>query len=104
MVDHTPHFSVLDAPHDAELIADSLEGDIRAFSLLVAKYQGQVFAEVLKICPHAEHARRIVQETFVMAWRDLWLLECSEGLESWLCCMARERARTVTSTGILLPN
>jgi len=77
------------APTDPELVAQSLEGDTRAFGRIVARYQNLVCSVTLSATGSLHRSEELAHEAFVIAWKELGKLQNPEKLRSWLCGIAR---------------
>src|SRR5262245_821426 len=69
---------------DAGLVARIRAGDDDAFETLVGQYQAPLFRYLRGFVGDAEHARDLVQETFLRAYKSLNSLEDPSLLRSWL--------------------
>lgn len=75
--------------HDAELIAQSLAGDRRAFGQIVGRYQSLVCALAFSATGNRSRSEDLAQETFLTAWLKLRDLREPARLRAWLCGIAR---------------
>jgi RNA polymerase sigma factor (sigma-70 family) len=78
---------------DTDLIASIRSGDLNAFTEIVERYQQVVCAVAFSACGRRSLSEDVAQETFVSAWKNIDKLEDSSKLRSWLCSIARNRAR-----------
>jgi len=69
---------------DEVTIKQCLEGDVNAFSLIVEKYQHQVYSICYHIVGNFEDAHDLAQDTFVKAYLNLASLREPLKLASWL--------------------
>ncbi len=81
---------------DTELVQRTLGGDQRAFDLIVARYQKSVASVARRACSNFAQSEDICQDTFVSAWRNMDKLKDPSKLKSWLCSIARYRAKDAT--------
>src|SRR6187402_508340 len=81
------------APNDADLIEASRRGDMAAFGVIIARYQGAVCAVSYSKTRDRALGEDIAQDTFVSAWRQLGALRDADRLPAWLCGIARNLAR-----------
>jgi RNA polymerase sigma-70 factor (ECF subfamily) len=88
---------------DARLVARIRAGDDDAFEALVGQYQAPLFRYLRGFVGDAEHARDLVQDTFLRAYRSLGSLEDAGLLRSWLyriahnlACSALRRRRLIS--------
>lgn len=70
--------------HDAELIAETLQGRSEAFGELVRKYQDRLYNSVLHTVGNVEEARDVVQEALVQAFQSLGSFRNSSAFYTWL--------------------
>lgn len=56
---------------EAQLIGDSQRGDVRAFNLLVERYQVRVYNLCYRMLNDPDAAADVTQETFISAYRNL---------------------------------
>ncbi len=81
------------ADTDCDLVSDLQRGDLAAFSEIVVRYQQVVCAVAFSACGRQALSEDVAQDTFVAAWKNIAKLEDSAKLKSWLCSIARNRAR-----------
>jgi RNA polymerase sigma factor (sigma-70 family) len=74
---------------DADLVAATLAGDRRAFSLIVERYQRLLCSLAFSATGGITQSEDIAQETFIDAWRQLADLREPEKLRPWLCGILR---------------
>lgn len=74
---------------DATLVADSLDGDHHAFSLIVTRYQRLICSLAYSSLGSLNESEDLAQEVFVEAWKKLRDLREPEKLKSWLCGILR---------------
>jgi len=77
---------------DAQLVARIRADDDDAFETLVGQYQAPLFRYLRGFVGDAEHARDLVQETFLRAYKSLGSLEDPSLLRSWLYRIAHNQA------------
>jgi RNA polymerase sigma-70 factor (ECF subfamily) len=77
---------------DAQLVARIRAGDDDAFEALVGQYQAPLFRYLRGFVGDTEHARDLVQETFLRAYKSLGSLEDPSLLRSWLYRIAHNQA------------
>ncbi|MGH3494682.1 MAG: sigma factor, partial [Sciscionella sp.] len=56
---------------DATLVARARDGDMRAFELLVSRFQRRIYALAVRMLGSAAEAEDVVQDVFITAWRRL---------------------------------
>lgn len=86
-----------------ELIQQSLQGDQRAFGLIVERYQGAVSAMAYSVTGNLAQSEDLAQEAFIIAWKKLGGLQKHESLVAWLCGIARNLARDWVRTQAARP-
>ena len=75
--------------NDAELVAESLDGNRDAFRLIVERYQTLVASLAYCATGNVSRSEDIAQETFMSAWKQLAQLREPAKLRPWLCSIAR---------------
>jgi zinc protease len=78
---------------DTQLWASVLGNDRDAFETLVERYQSAVTAIAYSVCGDFAQSEDIAQDTFLTAWHNRGALHNPEKLGSWLCGIARNKAR-----------
>jgi len=81
--DSTPEAS-LAALTDAELVARAVEGESRAFDLLVERHRRAVYQMCYRFVHHHEDASDLAQDVFVRAWRGLARFKGQAAFTTWL--------------------
>jgi RNA polymerase sigma factor (sigma-70 family) len=76
-------------PNDAELVAESLDGNRDAFRLIVERYQTLISSLAYCATGDVSRSEDLAQETFVSAWKQLAELREPAKLRPWLCSIAR---------------
>lgn len=69
---------------DATLVVRARDGDIRAFEVLVRRYQGPMYHLALHMLSDRGDAEDVVQEVFLTAWRRLGQLRDDPAFVGWL--------------------
>ena len=69
---------------DAALVQRTRKGDMRAFGMLVAKYQDRVFNLTLRMCPRHAEAEELAQETFLRALERIGQFRGNSSFYTWL--------------------
>jgi RNA polymerase sigma factor (sigma-70 family) len=77
--------------NDAELVAESLEGNHSAFRQIVERYQTLICSLAYSATGSMSQSEELAQETFVAAWKQLTQLREPSKLRSWLCALVRFR-------------
>lgn len=84
---------------DAQLIQASREGDRRAFTALVRRYEETVYRFAFKVCRDQEKATETLQDTFVNVFRKLGTFDGKSKFSTWLYtivtnnCLMKQRRR-----------
>ena len=87
-----PEDSVPPADVDRLLIERFLQGDERAFEVLVVKYQRRIAALIERIVRNGAVAEELTQETFIKAYRALPQFRGESRFSTWLHTIARNTA------------
>jgi RNA polymerase sigma-70 factor (ECF subfamily) len=69
---------------DAELVARAMEGEPRAFDLLVERHRRAVYQVCYRFVHHHEDASDLAQDVFVRAWRGLARFKGEAAFTTWL--------------------
>lgn len=77
---------------DACLIADCLQGQMRAFDEIVRLHTPRVFNYLLHMTRHRQDAEDIAQQTFIKAYNHLASFDPSRSFIAWLLTIARRTA------------
>ena len=80
------------ASADAPLIADCLQGNMRAFDEIVRQHTPRVFNYVLHMTRHRQDAEDIAQQTFIKAYTHLSSFDPTRSFIAWLLTIARRTA------------
>jgi RNA polymerase sigma factor (sigma-70 family) len=75
--------------NDAELVAESLDGNRDAFRQIVERYQTLISSLAYCATGNISQSEDIAQETFVNAWQELEKLREPAKLRPWLCSIIR---------------
>lgn len=78
---------------DADLVRRALEGEDRAFTLLMRRYSGPLFIFVRRYVGAPDVAQDLLQESFVAAWSALNRYDASRPLGAWLRAIALNKCR-----------
>ncbi len=74
---------------DADLVAESLDGNREAFAQVVERYQTLIASLAYCATGNVSRSEDLAQETFVTAWKQLSELRQPAKLRPWLCSIAR---------------
>jgi RNA polymerase sigma-70 factor, ECF subfamily len=81
---------------ESELIERILDGEHKAFSVLIKRYQHQLHALIRKIVPDREDAEELTQDVFVKAFSKLGSFRRDSSLSTWLYRIAYNTAISAT--------
>jgi RNA polymerase sigma-70 factor (ECF subfamily) len=82
-----------DVSSDAALVQRLLRRDVRAFEQLYDRHSRIVYGLVLRILQQASTAEEVVQDVFLLLWRNASQYQSSRGpFVPWLLTLARNRA------------
>ena len=77
---------------DATLVAQTRDGDARAFSELVKRYEGKVFRLAHHVTQNREDAEDVLQETFLKAYEHLDQFRGDSKFYTWIVRIAVNQA------------
>jgi RNA polymerase sigma-70 factor, ECF subfamily len=98
--DAVPEASLV-ALTDAELVARAVEGEARAFDVLVERHRRAVYQVCYRFVHHHEDASDLAQDVFLRAWRGLARFKREAAFTTWLyriavnTCLNKRSARAV---------
>ena len=78
---------------DQQLVQRAQRGDLRAFDLLVLKYQGRIGALVSRYIADAGEVEDVTQEAFIKAYRALGKFRGDSAFYTWLYRIAANAAK-----------
>ena len=78
---------------DRQLVQRAQRGDLRAFDLLVLKYQGRIAALVSRYVSDAGEVEDVTQEAFIKAYRALGKFRGDSAFYTWLYRIAANAAK-----------
>ena len=73
----------------------AIHGDREAFGMIIRIHSRALFAIAYGILQNREEAEDAVQDALVKAWKSGWRLRDPEKFPTWLCMIARHRARDI---------
>jgi RNA polymerase sigma-70 factor, ECF subfamily len=82
--------------NDHDIVQRVLEGEPGAFSLLLKRYQHQVYAMIRQIVVNKEDAEELTQDVFVKAFKHLGSFRGDASLSTWLYRIAYNTAISAT--------
>ncbi len=77
---------------EATLVAQSREGDAKAFSELVRRYEGKIFRLAQHVTQNREDAEDVLQETFMKAYEHLDQFQGNSKFYTWIVRIAVNQA------------
>jgi RNA polymerase sigma-70 factor (ECF subfamily) len=77
---------------EAAVVAQAREGDARAFSELVRRYEGKIFRLAQHITQNREDAEDVLQETFMKAYEHLDQFQGNSKFYTWIVRIAVNQA------------
>jgi RNA polymerase sigma-70 factor (ECF subfamily) len=77
---------------ESSLVAQSRQGDTRAFSDLVRRYEGKIFRLAQHITQNREDAEDVLQETFMKAYEHLDQFQGNSKFYTWIVRIAVNQA------------
>ena len=78
---------------DQQLVQRAQRGDLRAFDLLVLKYQGRIAALISRYVSDAGEVEDVTQEAFIKAYRALRKFRGDSAFYTWLYRIAANAAK-----------
>ncbi len=77
---------------DQYYINQVLEGQVNAFSVLVARYQGLVYTVVYRMIKNKEQAEEVAQDSFIKAYKSLSNYRGDAKFSTWLYTIAYRKS------------
>ena len=77
---------------DEELIAAVQNGESDAFAFVVDRYQGKIFAYIMRLINHREEAQEITQDVFLKSYKYLHRFDCERKFSSWIYRIAHNES------------
>jgi RNA polymerase sigma-70 factor (ECF subfamily) len=81
------------AETDQQLVARVQKGDLRAFDVLVLKYQHKIFSLISRYVHDADEVQDVAQEAFIQAYRALPRFRGDSAFYTWLYRIAINTAK-----------
>lgn len=78
---------------DRELVARSLDGDQRAFSVLLGRHKEPVYRLIRRYVGSSDDAYDLLQQTFVSAWTSLRRYDAARPFAAWVRTIALNKCR-----------
>src|SRR5690606_1576172 len=91
--DPQPQRDALTELDDSGLVAAFLDGQKRAFNVLVDRYQTRLLNFVYRTTGDRERAEDLVQETFIRVYRHLHRFDQSKKFSTWIYTIASNLAK-----------
>src|SRR5438874_13486902 len=79
-------------PDETEVLSLAREGDVKAFSELVRRYEGKIFRLAQHITQNREDAEDVLQETFLKAYEHLDQFQGNSKFYTWIVRIAVNQA------------
>ena len=83
---------------DQQLVQRTQRGDLRAFDLLVLKYQGRIAALVSRYVSDPSEVEDVTQEAFIKAYRAIDKFRGDSAFYTWLYRIAANAAFPIKSS------
>lgn len=77
---------------DEELIGLLQSGDQMAFSHVMDRYQGKMYAYVMRLTNHRDEAHDIVQDVFMKAYKNIHRFDTERKFSSWIYRIAHNES------------
>jgi RNA polymerase sigma-70 factor (ECF subfamily) len=77
---------------DEELIKAVQQGDEQAFSHVVQRYQGKLFAYIMRLMNHRDEAHDITQDVFLKAYKNIHRFDTDRKFSSWIYRIAHNES------------
>src|SRR5579872_2736015 len=87
-----PVSSQTPVPDETEVLSLAREGDAKAFSELVRRYEGKIFRLAMHITQNREDAEDVLQETFLKAYEHLDQFQGNSKFYTWIVRIAVNQA------------
>jgi RNA polymerase sigma-70 factor (ECF subfamily) len=71
-------------PSDGALVARVLEGDLEAFGVILARYQGRVYSIAANFAANSDDASDLAQDIFLKVYRSLGGFRGQAAFSTWL--------------------
>ena len=84
--------TILSSVDEAQLVAQSREGDSAAFNELVRRYEGKIFRLAMHVTQNREDAEDVLQETFLKAYEHLDQFKGDSKFYTWIVRIAVNQA------------
>lgn len=80
---------------ERQLVLRAQDGEVEAFEVLVDRHQGRLFRVAFMVLNDRQDSEDVVQETLVLAWKRLHLLDDPDAFRAWLAKICTRRATDV---------
>jgi RNA polymerase sigma-70 factor (ECF subfamily) len=84
--------SPIEIDDEAAIVAQARQGDAKAFSELLRRYEGKIFRLALHITQNREDAEDVLQETFLKAYEHLDQFQGQSKFYTWIVRIAVNQA------------
>jgi RNA polymerase sigma-70 factor (ECF subfamily) len=85
--------TTIDESSDFPLIDQTLQGNVRAFSTIIVKYQDRIYTLVVKSIRNQEDAKDITQNVFINAFSNLKKFRKESSFQTWLYTIATNQVK-----------
>lgn len=69
---------------DKDLVSRSKQGDLKAFEMLVKKYQDAIYRKAKSILGDEDRAKDATQDAFVKAYKNMWKFDTKMPFKPWI--------------------
>lgn len=76
---------------ETDIIAEAIEGDERAYLILLNSYKPRIFSYVLRIVRNYHDAEEITQDTFIKCFKSLKSFDRTKNFSTWLYTIVHNR-------------
>lgn len=77
---------------DEELISAVQKGEDDAFEHVVQRYQGKLFAYIMRLTNHRDHAHDITQDVFLKTYKNIHRFDTERKFSSWIYRIAHNES------------
>lgn len=77
---------------DEQLVLAVQKGEDQAFSYIVQRYQGKLFAYIMRLMNHRDEAHDITQDVFLKAYKNLHRFDTERKFSSWIYRIAHNES------------
>jgi RNA polymerase sigma-70 factor, ECF subfamily len=77
---------------DEELIVSVQKGEDQAFEHIVQRFQGKIFAYIMRLTNHRDHAHEIAQDVFLKTYKHIHRFDTERKFSSWIYRIAHNES------------